>query len=58
MYGFKIYSKSGMLFIDLPSSRRLCCIKPRMEINQFGSDSVTYECIDTGKWTRTDSYRS
>lgn len=55
-HGFKIYYKSGMLFIDLPSGRRLVNVKPRMSTNQFGSDSVTYEGINTGKWTRIESY--
>lgn len=55
-HGFRIYYKSGMLFIDLPSGRRLVYVKPRMGTNQFGSDSVTYEGINTGKWTRIDSY--
>lgn len=55
-HGFKIYYQSGMLFIDLPSGRRLCYVKPRMGINQFGSDSVTYEGISTGKWSRIESY--
>lgn len=55
-HDFKIYYKSGMLFIDLPSGRRLVYVKPRMGTNQFGSDSVTYEGINTGKWTRIESY--
>lgn len=55
-HGFKIYYKSGMLFIDLPSGRRLVYVKPRMGTNRFGSDSVTYEGINTGKWTRIESY--
>ena len=55
-HGFRIYYQSGMLFIDLPSGRRLTYVKPRMGINQFGSDSVTYEGINTGKWTRIESY--
>lgn len=55
-HGFRIYYQGGMLFIDLPSGRRLCYVKPRMGINQFGSDSVTYEGIGTGKWTRIESY--
>lgn len=55
-HSFKIYYKSGMLFIDLPSGRRLVYVKPRMGTNQFGSDSVTYEGINTGKWTRIESY--
>lgn len=55
-HGFKIYYHSGMLFIDLPSGRRLSYVKPRMGTNRFGSDSVTYEGINTGKWTRIESY--
>ena len=55
-HGFHVYYHGGMLFIDLPSGRRLCYVKPRMGINQFGSDSVTYEGINTGKWTRIESY--
>lgn len=55
-HGFHIYYQGGILFIDLPSGRRLCYVKPRMGINQFGSDSVTYEGINTGKWTRIESY--
>lgn len=55
-HGFKIYYKSGMLFIDLPSGRRLVYVKPRIGTNQFGSDSVTYDGINTGKWTRIESY--
>ena len=55
-HGFLIYYRGGMLFIDLPSGRRLCYVKPRMGVNQFGSDSVTYEGISTGKWTRIESY--
>ncbi len=27
-----------------------------MGVNKFGSDSVTYEGINTGKWTRIESY--
>lgn len=55
-HSFRIYYKSGMLFINLPSGRRLCYVKPRMGINQFGSDSVTYEGTTTGKWGRIESY--
>jgi DNA polymerase len=55
-HSFRIYYKSGMLFINLLSGRRLCYVKPRMGINQFGSDSVTYEGTTTGKWGRIESY--
>lgn len=55
-HGFRIYYKSGMLFIDLPSGRRLVYVKPRMGTNLFDSNSVTYKGINTGKWTRIKSY--
>lgn len=49
--------KSGMLFITLPSGRRLCYVKPRMGVNVFGGESVTYEGIGaTKKWERLESY--
>lgn len=55
-HGFPIYYKGGMLFIDLPSGRRLSYVKPRIGMNQFGSESVTYEGTTTGKWGRIESY--
>ncbi|MDW7651716.1 MAG: DNA polymerase [Bacillota bacterium] len=49
--------QSGMLFITLPSARRLAYVKPRIGINQFGSDCVTYEGVGaTKKWERLQSY--
>lgn len=49
--------KSGMLFISLPSGRKLAYVKPRIGMNQFGSESVTYMGIDaTKKWSRIESY--
>lgn len=49
--------KSGMLFIQLPSGRRLSYVKPRIGINQFGGESVTYEGVGaTKKWERIESY--
>jgi len=49
--------RSGMLLIQLPSGRQLTYIKPRMGINRFDSESVTYEGIGaTKKWERIESY--
>ncbi len=46
-----------MLFITLPSGRRLSYVKPRIGTNQFGSDCVTYEGVGgTKKWERIESY--
>lgn len=51
--------KSGMLFIELPSGRRLSYVKPRIGENKFGGESVTYEGIGaTKKWERLESYGS
>nr|DAS75771.1 MAG TPA: DNA polymerase I [Caudoviricetes sp.] len=55
--GLRFTYESGFLFIRLPSGRRLAYVKPRMGVNQFGSESVTYEGIGaTKKWERLESY--
>ena len=56
-HGIRFRYRSGMLFIVLPSGRQLCYVKPKMGINQFGGDSVTYEGVgSTKKWERIESY--
>lgn len=55
-HGFRFYYQSGMLFIDLPSGRRLSYVKPRIGMNRFGSECVTYEGTNLGKWTRLETY--
>lgn len=56
-HGIKFIYQSGMLFIQLPSGRRLCYIKPRIGENKFGGESVTYEGMgSTKKWERIESY--
>lgn len=56
-HGIKFIHQSGMLFIVLPSGRRLAYVKPFMGQNVFGGESVTYEGIGiTKKWERIDSY--
>lgn len=55
--GLKFTYESGFLFMSLPSGRRLAYVKPRMGINKFGSESVTYEGVgSTKKWERLESY--
>lgn len=49
--------QSGMLFIQLPSGRRLSYVKPRIGENRFGGESVTYEGVGaTRKWEWLESY--
>ena len=56
-HGIRFGYQSGMLFITLPSGRRLSYVKPRIGTNQFGSDCVTYEGVgSTKKWERIESY--
>ena len=55
--GIRFECRSGMLFITLPSGRRLAYVKPRMSENRFGGESVTYEGVGgTKKWERIESY--
>lgn len=55
--GIRFFCQSGMLFIQLPSGRRLAYVKPRMGLNRFDSESVTYEGVGgTKKWERIESY--
>lgn len=56
-HGIRFTYQSGMLFITLPSGRNLVYVKPRIGINQFGSDAITYEGVGgTKKWERIESY--
>ena len=56
-HGIRFDYQSAMLFITLPSGRRLAYVKPRIGENQFGGESVTYMGIgSTKKWERLESY--
>ena len=56
-HGIIFTYKSGMLFITLPSGRRLAYVKPKIGENQFGGDCITYEGVGgTKKWERLNSY--
>lgn len=49
--------EKGILFIKLPSGRRLSYIKPKIGINRFGGESITYEGLSSSKkWERIESY--
>ena len=50
-------TRSGMLFVTLPSGRKLAYVKPRLEENQYGSESITYMGTDQQKrWSRIETY--
>ena len=56
-HGIRFEYQSGMMFIMLPSGRRLAYVKPRIGENRFGGESVTY--MGTGgtkKWERLETF--
>ncbi|MDD3277205.1 MAG: DNA polymerase, partial [Kiritimatiellales bacterium] len=56
-HGIHFEYRGGMLFITLPSGRRLSYVKPKIGLNRFDSESVTYEGVGaTKKWERIESY--
>ena len=49
--------RSGILFVTLPSGRKLAYVKPRMAVNKFGREGLTYEGIlENKKWGRIETY--
>lgn len=53
----KFQCTSGILFITLPSGRKLSYIKPKIRLNKFGRDGLTYEGIGEKKqWCRIETY--
>lgn len=49
--------RSGILFVTLPSGRNLSYIKPRMTMNRFGRESLSYEGVgESKKWMRIETY--
>lgn len=56
-HGIKFIYQNGILFVELPSKRRLAYIRPQIDVNRFGGDSLTYEGVGTTKkWERLETY--
>ena len=56
-HGLRFIYQSKMLFIELPSKRRLAYVHPAIGENRFGGESVTYMGTGTNqKWERIESY--
>lgn len=57
LYGLTFSCRSGMLFITLPSGRKLAYVKPKVGTSKFGGECITYEGVGaTKKWERLNSY--
>lgn len=50
--------ENGNLVVTLPSKRQLFYIKPQLEVNQFGSEALSYlgQNQTTKKWERIPTY--
>lgn len=56
-HGIIFEYKSGMMFVTLPSGRKLAYVKPKLGENRFGGEAVTYEGVGTQKkWLRLETY--
>ncbi len=56
-HGIQFIYQGGMMFIELPSGRRLAYVKPRIGENRFGGESITYMGLALSKkWARIESY--
>ena len=56
-HGIRFAYQSGMMFVYLPSGRKLVYVKPKPGVNRFGGESVTYEGVgQQKKWMRLESY--
>lgn len=56
-HGIRFVYESGIIFIVLPSGRKLAYVKPKMGTNRYGNESVTFEGVgEQKKWLRIESY--
>ena len=57
-YGLKFIYEPGVLFIQLPSGRRLSYIRPKIEPGPYDKPIITYEGMEqtTKSWTKIDTY--
>ena len=55
--GVRFRSGRGMLQVGLPSGRSLCYLRPQIDINRFGGQSITFEGLgSTRKWERLETF--
>lgn len=57
-HGISFFMERGVLFIELPSKRRLAYLRPKLVNSKFGGMALTYEGMSqtTKQWTRQDTY--
>ena len=57
-HGISFVREAGILFIGLPSGRRIAYVKPEIGENRFGSPSIHYMGVDQTKrtWTKLETW--
>lgn len=57
-HGIKFIYDPGVLFIQLPSGRKLSYIRPKIEPGQYDKDIITYEGMEqtSKQWTTLETY--
>lgn len=57
-HGISFIKEAGILFIGLPSGRKIAYVKPQIGENRFGGKSITYMGMDqtSKKWTRLETW--
>lgn len=57
-HGLSFIKQSGILFIGLPSGRRLAYVKPKIGTNRFGGQSLTYMGMNQTRktWERLETF--
>ena len=56
-HGIRFHRESNILFITLPSQRKLAYPKPEITISRFGTECISYEGMTPNKkWDRIESF--
>lgn len=55
-HGISFIREAGILFIGLPSGRRIAYVKPEIGKNRFGGKSITYMGLHEKKWKRLETW--
>ena len=57
LYNLEFIYENNMLFILLPSKRKLCYRNPKIATNRFNKSSIVYEGVNSNKkWAEIESY--
>lgn len=57
-HGITVSIESGIMFIRLPSGRRLAYVRPKIDVNQFGNEQIAFMGMDSisKQWSQQYTY--